>query len=205
MLIVIHTVHNHQISVIQPWCRNDRSPLPSGRGRGRLASYRYINFLFSHSIHRFVSSNAPFLSFVASCIRPKFSSLSFQTINQSLYSPPHDPHLPSEIDAVQTTVAMEKRAAKITSLNERISKIKRHLCQSQEKELETLRPIMDQHHARICKIQQEMARLWTEYTARMAAAQETETRVTTLQKCSTFLKQENSKPQSFLAPIRRLP
>jgi len=65
---------------------------------------------------------------------------------------------------------------------------------------------MDQHHVRICKIQQEMARLWTEYTARMTAAhEETETRVAALQKCSTFLKQENSKSQSFPAPIRRLP
>jgi len=101
---------------------------------------------------------------------------------------------------------MEKRAARITSLNERISNIKKRLRQSQEIELETLRPIMDQHHARICKIQQEMARLWTEYTARMAAAQEeSEKRVAALQKCITFLEQENNKSQSFLAPIRRLP
>ena len=101
---------------------------------------------------------------------------------------------------------MEKRATEVVSLKERISKLKDHLCQLQEQKLETLRPIMDHHHARICEIQQEMARLWTEYTARMAVAQEaTETEVTAIQKRITFLEKENSKSQSFLAPIRRLP
>ena len=101
---------------------------------------------------------------------------------------------------------MERRAAEVVCISQHISKLKEQLSQLQEKELETLRPIMDLHHARICQIQQEMARLWTEYTSRMAAAQEaTETKVTTLQKRITFLEKENSKSQSFLAPIRRLP
>jgi polyhydroxyalkanoate synthesis regulator phasin len=130
----------------------------------------------------------------------------FQPIAQFLYSPPHDPHLPSAVEALQTRVAIERRAAEVVSLKERISLLKEHVCQLQEKNLETLRPIMDHHHARICEIQQEMARLWTEYTARMTAAQEaTETQVTTFQKRIAFLEKENSKSQSFLAPIRRLP
>jgi hypothetical protein len=50
---------------------------------------------------------------------------------------------------------MENRATEIVSLNERISKFKGHLAQLQEKELETLRPIMDQRHAKMCEIQQK--------------------------------------------------
>src|SRR6266404_8166633 len=97
--------------------------------------------------------------------------LLFQAITQSRYSPPHDPHLPNEIEALQTREAMERRAAEIASINERISKLKGHLCEWQETELETLRPIMDQHYTKICEIQQEMARLWTDYTARMTVVQ----------------------------------
>ena len=101
---------------------------------------------------------------------------------------------------------MEKRVAQIASLTERISKRKQRLCEWQEKELEALRPIMDHHYARICEIQQEMARLWTEYTARMTIAQnDAETEVVALQEHISILEQENTKSQSFLAPIRRLP
>ena len=57
----------------------------------------------------------------------------------------------------------------------------------------------------ICEIQQEMARLWTEHTARMSAAQGVQAEVSSLQKRILFLEQENSKSQSFLAPICRLP
>ena len=151
-------------------------------------------------------SYASFLSILCRRIRSKYSSPFFQAVNQLLYFPPHGPHLPSEIEALQTRVAMERRAAEVVSLNERISKLKEQLCQLQEKRLEKLRPIMDHHHARICEIQQEMARLWTEYTSCMAAAQEaTETEVSFLQGRISFLEKENSKSQSFLAPIRRLP
>ena len=101
---------------------------------------------------------------------------------------------------------MERRAAEIASLSERISKLKGDLCEWQEKELGTLRPIMDQHYTKICAIQQEMARLWTEYTARMTVVQsDTEMQVAALQGRISFLEQENTKSQSFLAPIRRLP
>ena len=51
-----------------------------------------------------------------------------------------------------------------------------------------------------------MARLWTEYTARMSAAQVgVQVVADDLQKRISFLEQENNKSQSFLAPIRRLP
>ena len=101
---------------------------------------------------------------------------------------------------------MERRAEEIASLNEQISKLEGHLRKLQEKELETLRPIMDRHHTKICEIQQEMARLWTGYTVRMAAVQETtEIKVADLQTHISFLERENTKSQSFLAPIRRLP
>ena len=98
------------------------------------------------------------------------------------------------------------RRAQITSLNNKVAERQEHLCKLQEKELEILRPILDQHHANICIIQREMARLWTEYTARMSVAQEgVQTEVSGLQKRISLLEQENSKSQSFLAPIRRLP
>jgi hypothetical protein len=53
----------------------------------------------------------------------------------------------------------------------------------QEKELEVLRPIMDELHGKICAIQHEMARRWTDYTGRMSKAQEyTQQQITELQK-----------------------
>jgi len=55
-------------------------------------------------------------------------------------------------------------------------------------------------------IQREMARLWTEYTARTSAAQEVaQAEAAGVQKRVALLERENSKSQSFLAPIRRLP
>ena len=61
------------------------------------------------------------------------------------------------------------RTAQITSLNNMVAERQEHL---QEKDLEILRPVLDQHRANICMTQREMARLRTEYTARMSAAQE---------------------------------
>ena len=101
---------------------------------------------------------------------------------------------------------MERRAAEVVYLNQQISKRKEQLRQLQEKELETLRPILDHLHASICEIQREMAHLWTEYTSRIAAAHEaTEAEVATLQERITLLEKENGESQSFLSPIRRLP
>lgn len=98
------------------------------------------------------------------------------------------------------------RTAQITSLNNRVAKRQEHLHKLQEKELETLRPALDHLHANICEIQREMARLWTEYTARMSAAQAgVQVEVEDLQQRISFLEKENNKSQSFLAPIRRLP
>jgi len=58
----------------------------------------------------------------------------------------------------------------------------------------------------ICEIQREMARLWTKYTARTSAAQEVaQAEAAGVQKRVALLERENSKSQSFLAPIRRLP
>ena len=98
------------------------------------------------------------------------------------------------------------RTAQITSLNNRVAERQEHLHKLQEKEPETLRLALDHLHANICEIQREMARLWTEYTARMSAAQMgVQVEVKYLQKPISLLEQENNKSQSFLAPIRRLP
>ena len=101
---------------------------------------------------------------------------------------------------------MERRAAEMKSLTERISKLKGRFYELQENELKALRPIMDQYYTMICEIQQKMACLWTEYTTRMTAAQnDMEIEIVALQGRISFLDQENTKSQSFLAPIRRLP
>jgi len=101
---------------------------------------------------------------------------------------------------------MKTRTGRIKYLNERILERQEHLRKLQEKELEVLRPMLDKLHANICEIQREMACLWTEYTARMSAAQEVaQAEVAGLQQHIAFLEQENSKSQSFLAPMRRLP
>jgi hypothetical protein len=106
----------------------------------------------------------------------------------------------------QTKEAMKERTAQIASLNNRVTEHHEHVRKLQEKELAVLRPMLDQLHAKICEYQREMARLWTEYTARISAAQEVaQAKVAELQKTITVLEQENSKSQSFLAPIRRLP
>ena len=89
-----------------------------------------------------------------------------------------------------------------------MAELREHLHKKQEKELETLRPALDHlhAHANICEIQREMARLWTEYTARMSAAQAgVQVEVEDLQQRISFLEQEKEKLQCFIAPIRRLP
>ena len=101
---------------------------------------------------------------------------------------------------------MKIRETQIASFNKMISEREEHLRKLQEKELNVLRPMLDRLHANICEIQREMARLWTEYTARMSVAQEAaHAEVAVFQKHVEFLERENSKSQSFLAPIRRLP
>ena len=101
---------------------------------------------------------------------------------------------------------MKIRTTQIERLNKKISDRQEETRKLQEKELGVLRPMLDQLHANICEIQREMARLWTEYTARMSVAQEVaQAEVAGLQERVEFLERENSKSQSFLAPIRRLP
>ena len=101
---------------------------------------------------------------------------------------------------------MKIRTTQIERLNSKILDRQEEMRKLQEKELGVLRPMLDQLHASICEIQREMARLWTEYTARMSAAQEVaQAEVAGLQERVEFLERENSKSQSFLAPIRRLP
>ena len=208
MLIVVSTgfLHNHQIPITQ-FC--GLSPPPrwmwTWKTCYRCVYSHYVPLLNLLSVILSLSY-ASFLSILCRSIRSNYSSPFFQTVTQSPYSPPHGPHLPSEIEAFQKRVEIERRAASIDYLNQRISKLEENHRQLQEKELETLRPIMDQIHANICEIQREMARRWTEYTSRMATAQEaTETKVTTLQKRITSLEKENGKSQYFLTPIRRLP
>jgi hypothetical protein len=101
---------------------------------------------------------------------------------------------------------MEYREVKIATLKAKITEHHERLRNEQEKELEVLRPIMDDLHGQICAIQHQMARLWTDYTARMSTAHETTAReIEEFQKIIRSLEQENSNSKSFLAPIRRLP
>ena len=101
---------------------------------------------------------------------------------------------------------MGQREAQIASLKEKIAELDENLRNVQEKELETLRPIMDDLHGQICAIQHDMARRWTEYTGRMSKAHEyTQQQIAKLQKQIGSLEQENSNSKSLLAPIRRLP
>lgn len=101
---------------------------------------------------------------------------------------------------------MGQREGQITSLKGKIEDLNENLHKLQEKELETLRPIMDELHAKICAIQHEMARRWTEYTGRMSEAHEyTQREITKLQKEIGSLEQRNSNSKSSLAPIRCLP
>src|SRR5258706_2817648 len=101
---------------------------------------------------------------------------------------------------------MKTRTTQIERIKKKVSDRQEDMRKLQEKELGVLRPMLDQLHANICEIQREMARLWTEYTGRMSTAQEVvQAEVEGLQERVQFLERENSKSQSFLAPIRRLP
>jgi hypothetical protein len=101
---------------------------------------------------------------------------------------------------------MEHREAQIASLKNKIAEYNESLRNMQEKELEILRPIMDELHSKICAIQHEMATRWTDYTNRMSKAQEyTQQQVTDLQKQIGELEQENSNPKPLPTPIRHLP
>ena len=101
---------------------------------------------------------------------------------------------------------MEQREAEIASFKEKIIQLQETLRNMQEKELETLRPVMDELHSKICAIQHEMASLWTDYTGRMSKASEnTQQQITELQKQIESLEEKNSSSKSSLVPIRRLP
>jgi hypothetical protein len=97
---------------------------------------------------------------------------------------------------------MEYREFKIATLKAKITEHHERLRNKQEKELEVLRPVMDDLHGKICAIQNQMARLWTDYTARLSTAHETTSReIEEFQKIFRSLEQEDSKSKSFLAPI----
>jgi len=110
------------------------------------------------------------------------------------------------MESRRTEREMEHRDAQIASLKHKITAHNENLRNMQEKELETLRPIMDDLHGKICAIQHEMARRWTEYTSLMSKAQEyTQQQIAELQKQIGSLEQEKSYSHSFLSPIRHLP
>jgi len=101
---------------------------------------------------------------------------------------------------------MENREAQIASLKDKIAEYNDGLRNMQEKELEVLRPIMDELHAKICAIQHEMASRWTDYTTRMSKAQEyTQQQIADLQKQIGDLELENSTSTSLPTPILHLP
>ena len=101
---------------------------------------------------------------------------------------------------------MRQKEAQIASLKGKMAELNENFRTLQEKELVTLRPIMDDLHGQICAIQHEMARRWTEYTNRMSEAHEyTQRQLAEIQKQIGSLEQENSNSKSSLSPIRLLP
>jgi len=101
---------------------------------------------------------------------------------------------------------MKSRETEIARLNQWISERQEHLRKLQEKKKKrffalcstSLTPVYAKYNAKWPA--------WTEYTAHMSAAQEVaQGEVANLQQRVAFLERENSKLQSFLAPIRRLP
>ena len=91
-------------------------------------------------------------------------------------------------------------------IEDKIAEHNENLRKMQEKELEILRPIMNELHTKICAIQHEMARRWTDYTSRMSKAQEyTRQQIAELRQQIGHPEQETSSYKQFLAPICRLP
>ena len=110
------------------------------------------------------------------------------------------------MESGRTKREKERREAQIASLRGKIAEHDESLRNLQEKELEVLRPIMDDLHAKICAIQHEMARRWTDYTSRMSKAQEYPQRqIAELQQQIGGLEQEDSISESLPTPIHRLP
>ena len=62
------------------------------------------------------------------------------------------------MESGRTKQETEHREAQIASLEDKIAEHNENLRKMQEKELEILRPIMDELHAKFCSIQHEMAR-----------------------------------------------
>jgi len=101
---------------------------------------------------------------------------------------------------------MERREAQIPSLEDKIAAYNEDFRNMQEKELEILRPIMDELRSKVCAIQHEMASLWTDYTNRMSKAQEyTQQQIADLRKQTGGLEQENSSSTSFPTTIHHFP
>ena len=76
------------------------------------------------------------------------------------------------MESGQTKRETEHREAQIASLEDKIAEHNENLRKMQENELEILRPIMVELHAKVCAIQHEMACRWTDYMSRMSKAQE---------------------------------
>lgn len=109
----------------------------------------------------------PFLSFSSYSPHVKF----FPDHERPLHSPSLDVYLPNGAESCRTQQEMEHRETQIASHKDKLMEYNENHPTTQEKELEILRPIMDEIHNKTCAFQHEMACRWADYTSRMSSNQ----------------------------------
>ena len=94
----------------------------------------------------------------------------------------------------------------MVELNDQIRNLQIRQQQRDHEEENRIRPTLDDLHAQIIDLQQQMVLIWREHEARVnQSGRDTETAILGIEKRISILEHENNCAISLLAPIRRLP
>ena len=114
--------------------------------------------------------------------------------------------VPSVVGKEQIEKGISGRKNEIVKLNARIRDLEVLQQQKIHEEEERIRPILDELHAQVVILQQQLAQHWNDHEARVGQSrQDTQTEILGIESKISALEQENNHAISLLAPIRRLP
>ena len=114
--------------------------------------------------------------------------------------------VPSVVGKDQIKKGISRRMNEIVKLNAQIRDLEVLQQQKTHEEEERLRPILDELHAQVVILQQQMAQHWNDHEVRVVQSrQDTQIEIPDIETKITALEQEHNYAISLLAPIRRLP
>jgi hypothetical protein len=112
----------------------------------------------------------------------------------------------SVVKKEQIQEGISQRDEEIVKLNAQIRNLEIQQRQRCHEEEDRIRPTLDELHAQIIILQQQMALYWREHEARVMQSQgDTEMAILDIESKISALEKENNYALSLLAPIRRLP